>query len=66
MHERPPRLEGRQAFGLWLCQAHNDVNAQLGKPPFPCDQVDRRWRHDAVARRHPADEAAPQEKQPPQ
>jgi FAD-linked sulfhydryl oxidase len=40
----PPRLESRREFSRWMCDVHNNVNEQLGKPKFDCEQVDRRWR----------------------
>ncbi len=42
--ERPPRLDSQAEFAHWMCDAHNHVNARLGKPLFPCEQVQRRWR----------------------
>lgn len=44
MQAKPPQLEGRQSFSLWLCEAHNEVNRQLGKDEFNCSMVDKRWR----------------------
>lgn len=44
MEKSPPKLETRKEFGLWLCQAHNHVNEQLGKPQFDCNLIDERWR----------------------
>lgn len=44
MTEHPPRLRTRDEFAVWLCEAHNDVNAQLGKPAFPCSEALNRWR----------------------
>lgn len=40
---RPPRTSSGIEFSEWMCQAHNVVNKRLGKPEFPCDQVDFRW-----------------------
>ena len=33
-------------LSVWMCEAHNRVNALLGKPAFPCvlSQLDERWR----------------------
>ena len=28
----------------WMCELHNAVNAQLGKPPYDCARVAERWR----------------------
>lgn len=44
MTERPPHLRTRSGFVQWMCEAHNDVNAQLGKPAFPCPDALARWR----------------------
>jgi FAD-linked sulfhydryl oxidase len=42
----PPKTHNRAALSKWLCAQHNEVNAKLGKPAFPCDlpALDRRWR----------------------
>ena len=44
--EAPPRVESRGAFAVWVCEQHNLVNEELGKPLFPCDlaTLDKRWR----------------------
>ena len=46
LRARPPQVDSRQAFALWLCHAHNEVNEKLGKPSFDCslEALDRRWR----------------------
>ena len=33
------------ALAAWLCGRHNEVNARLGKPPFPCtpQALQERW-----------------------
>ncbi|QDZ20214.1 sulfhydryl oxidase [Chloropicon primus] len=43
---KPPRLESRAAFSVWVCEQHNLVNDKLGKPPFSCalGTLDERWR----------------------
>ena len=41
---RPVPTESRDAFGTWLCAAHNDVNRRLGKPEFDCSKWEERWR----------------------
>jgi len=43
--KNPPRVESRDAFSIWLCEQHNEVNKKLGKPVFPCnvEALDRRW-----------------------
>ncbi|KAL1867837.1 hypothetical protein VTK73DRAFT_3918 [Phialemonium thermophilum] len=38
------RTDNRQAFGTWLCEAHNEVNRKLGKPIFDCSKWEERWR----------------------
>lgn len=44
LSERPPRTESDRAFSQWMCEAHNEVNATLGKDEFDCSQVDHRWK----------------------
>ncbi|AVK74797.1 Sulfhydryl oxidase [Pandoravirus quercus] len=42
----PPEVaarSGRQAFARWTVDAHNAVNARLGKPLFTYDQATRRY-----------------------
>lgn len=39
-----PRVGGRGEFGLWMCNAHNEVNQKLGKPVFDCSRWEERWR----------------------
>ncbi|KEZ43597.1 hypothetical protein SAPIO_CDS4524 [Scedosporium apiospermum] len=39
-----PQVGSRSEFGLWLCDAHNDVNKKLGKPVFDCSLWEQRWR----------------------
>ncbi len=39
----PVRAAGRDDFGQWLCDAHNDVNRKLGKPVFDCSRWQERW-----------------------
>mgnify|MGYP002142166895 CR=1 FL=1 len=41
--EFPPQLETQQQFTRWLCEAHNRVNARIGKPIVNCDEMDSRW-----------------------
>lgn len=33
---RPPRVETGEAYCAWLCETHNDVNRDLGKPVLEC------------------------------
>lgn len=44
MEKHEPNTATQDAFGRWLCDAHNDVNAKLGKPKFNCDLWKKRWR----------------------
>lgn len=39
-----PRVEGREALGRWMCEAHNEVNRKLGKEEFDCKRWEVRWR----------------------
>lgn len=41
---RRPVVGSRGEFGMWLCDAHNDVNRKLGKPEFDCKLWEERWR----------------------
>eukprot|EP00941_MAST-03F_sp_MAST-3F-sp1_P000579 g579.t1 len=45
-----PKVDSRVDFSQWMCRAHNAVNAQLGKPEYPCDikSLDRRWKTGAA------------------
>jgi hypothetical protein len=38
-----PQLGGQKEFSNWLCNIHNKVNLRLGKPEFPCENVDDRY-----------------------
>ncbi|KAK9355519.1 ERV/ALR sulfhydryl oxidase domain-containing protein [Lipomyces doorenjongii] len=42
--ENKPKVTGREEFGRWLCDAHNEVNKKLGKPEFDCNLWKERWR----------------------
>ncbi|KAM9971596.1 hypothetical protein ACTFIW_011578 [Dictyostelium discoideum] len=44
MKETPPTLDSQNDFALWLCNAHNNVNLQLGKPTFDCNLINKRWK----------------------
>ncbi len=46
LREHPPRIASREDLSIWVCEAHNRVNALLGKPDFPCilAKLDARWR----------------------
>ena len=39
-----PRVQSRDDFGRWMCDAHNAVNVKLGKPVFDCNRWEERWR----------------------
>ena len=43
----PPKVASRTDFSIWMCNMHNNVNAKLNKPTFPCDlaTLDARWRN---------------------
>jgi FAD-linked sulfhydryl oxidase len=38
------RVESRDDFGKWMCEAHNEVNRKLGKEEFDCAKWEERWR----------------------
>ncbi|KAH6653761.1 ERV/ALR sulfhydryl oxidase domain-containing protein [Truncatella angustata] len=38
------RVDSRNEFGTWLCEAHNAVNVKLGKEKFDCSKWEERWR----------------------
>lgn len=44
MEKKEPTTESQDAFGKWLCEAHNDVNKKLGKPRFDCNLWKQRWK----------------------
>jgi len=44
MIRKPPRVESQQAFALWMCEIHNEVNDRMGKPIFDCSKVQERWK----------------------
>lgn len=41
----PPDVRTREAFMLWLCEAHNRVNVRLGYREFQCsvESLEARW-----------------------
>ncbi len=39
----PPAVDSQSDFELWMCEAHNQVNARLGKPLFNCKVAALRW-----------------------
>ncbi|KAL5118457.1 Flavin-linked sulfhydryl oxidase of the mitochondrial IMS [Pleosporales sp. CAS-2024a] len=44
MAHNTPRVSSRNEFGTWMCEAHNAVNAKLGKETFDCTKWEERWR----------------------
>eukprot|EP00307_Rebecca_sp_RCC1486_P012739 CAMPEP_0119413466 /NCGR_PEP_ID=MMETSP1335-20130426/5547_1 /TAXON_ID=259385 /ORGANISM="Chrysoculter rhomboideus, Strain RCC1486" /LENGTH=174 /DNA_ID=CAMNT_0007438263 /DNA_START=17 /DNA_END=541 /DNA_ORIENTATION=- len=46
LEAEPPRVSSRRDFSLWMCEFHNRVNEQIGKPTFKCDlkTLDEAWR----------------------
>lgn len=40
MANYPPTLDTQQGFSRWMCTIHNFANKGLGKPQFPCENVD--------------------------
>ena len=43
VRQHPPAVASRADFSLWMCEAHNIVNRQLGKPAFNCALAGSRW-----------------------
>lgn len=41
---KAPKLNSREEFGRWMCEAHNEVNAKLKKEQFNCDFWEKRWK----------------------
>lgn len=39
-----PKVDSQDDLGKWICEAHNDVNRKLGKPPFDCNFWKQRWK----------------------
>lgn len=39
----PPKTNSGAELSKWMCKVHNIVNKRLGKPEFPCAQVDFKW-----------------------
>ncbi len=37
--QSPPKVDSRKEFSQWMCDTHNTVNRMLGKPEFPCANV---------------------------
>ena len=44
MERNKVRVESRESFGRWMCEAHNEVNVKLGKSVFDCNLWEERWR----------------------
>ena len=34
--EKPPKLDSRYTFMVWMCEQHNKINEAIGKPLFSC------------------------------
>mmetsp|Transcript_15548 Transcript_15548/g.27323 ORF Transcript_15548/g.27323 Transcript_15548/m.27323 type:complete len:176 (+) Transcript_15548:38-565(+) len=43
LKESPPQTQTHDRFEDWMCHVHNQVNIQIGKPTFDCNQVRDRW-----------------------
>ena len=39
-----PKVQSQDAFGQWMCEAHNAVNVKLGKKEFDCSLWKQRWK----------------------
>ena len=39
----PPKLDSKDEFKEWMCDLHNEVNKQLNKKIFNCNDYDKRW-----------------------
>ncbi|CCE88515.1 Piso0_002025 [Millerozyma farinosa CBS 7064] len=44
VEKKEPQVMTQEAFGRWLCDAHNEVNIKLGKPTFDCNLWKQRWK----------------------
>lgn len=46
LEQNPPAVASRKELSLWMCEAHNEVSRQLGRPTVKCsiEALDRRWR----------------------
>ena len=57
MQQYPLHVQTRDAFLVWTCRVHNEVNARLHKPRVDCTDVaalDRRWRDCGCDQQTPA------------
>ena len=45
LQKSPVDARDNKRLSIWLCKAHNVVNARLGKPVFPCalGSIANRW-----------------------
>lgn len=43
LSKRPVNATSGPAFAKWMCQVHNDVNKEIGKDLFDCNNVGERW-----------------------
>lgn len=48
INNNPPDVIGSDQLQNWFCQLHNSVNIKLGKPPFNCNFVKKRWRNGSL------------------
>ncbi|KAL5276315.1 GFER family protein [Megaselia abdita] len=44
VRNNPVDPSSQEKLSKWLCDAHNRVNAKLGKPEFDCSKTNERWR----------------------
>lgn len=44
LSENKPKVKTQEDLNRWLCDAHNEVNAKLGKPTFDCNLWKQRWK----------------------
>ncbi|VDN51696.1 unnamed protein product [Dracunculus medinensis] len=43
LENKPPEVDSKEEFSLWMCELHNRVNKKLGKPIFNCSLWKERW-----------------------
>ena len=43
VERHPVDASSGPALARWMCEAHNEVNKELGKPQFECARVGERW-----------------------
>lgn len=42
--DHAPKLDSKDEFGRWMCEAHNEVNTKLNKETFDCNFWQQRWK----------------------